>query len=202
MRVRDSSCEVASRGAFEVGGNGPAFQKRRSHEARGRRERNAYSFPLGLTRPCPFLKRNGKPPLSYPSLFWVPSRVGRGRELGEGGVVFLLSVLFPECRGGAGQHFPSLSSSPSFSLCWGGEVSMYSRWYVLSARWDEKQGSPSGCMHRLGFGAFLSPFSLLGREERGMFWGSGGVCRASSGVVPISFKRLKLPLSFLFLLGG
>lgn len=80
---------------------------------------------------------------------------------------------------------------------------MYSRWYVLSARWDEKQGSPSGCMHRLGFGAFLSPFSLLGREERGMFWGSGGVCRASSGVVPISFKRLKLPLSFLFfLLGG
>ena len=199
MRVRDSSCEVASRGAFEVGGNGPAFQKRRSHEARGRRERNAYSFPLGLTRPCPFLKRNGKPLLSYPSLFWVPSRVGEGEGVGGGGCLSFSSLCsFRSAEGGQGGILLPFLPPPLFSLCWGGEVSMYSRWYVLSARWDEKQGSPSGCMHRLGFGAFLSPFSLLGREERGMFWGSGGVCRASSGVVPISFKRLKLPLLLFF----
>lgn len=91
MRVRGASYEVAPPGLGSPKGSSNSV-------GGGRRERNASSFPLGLTRPCrrreggvsPLSLRHGKPPFSCPPLSWVPrggrrSRLGVGASLSGGG---------------------------------------------------------------------------------------------------------------------
>lgn len=75
MRVRGASYEVALLGL------GPIHRVRHSVGG-GWRERNASSFPLGLTRPCRPSNSHGKPPFSCPPLPWV-LRGGRGLEVGS-----------------------------------------------------------------------------------------------------------------------